>query len=202
MTVSSCVPLRTDTQRRRLLFASVGLLGALVAGCASPSRIEGPDAGPSFDRTGRFALLVDRRHAEQEAVQGGFAWRDTAAGQRLDLANPLGNTLARIDLQPGRAVLTRSNGAVEQAASPDALVEQVLGSPIPVAGLRYWLQGRLAPGPAQHVEKDAEGRLFRFAQQGWRVELSRYDELGPRLLRLRRTEAARDISLRLVVDGQ
>ena len=191
-----------DIHRRRLLFAGIGLIGALVAGCASPPRIDEAAAGPSFDRTGRFALLVERRKSEQEAVQGGFAWRDTSSVQRLDLANPLGNTLARIDLQPGRAVLTRSNGAVEQASSPDALVEQVLGSPIPVAGLRYWLQGRLAPGPSEHVEKDADGRLYRFAQQDWRVELTRYDNLGPRLLRLRRTEAARDISLRLVVDGQ
>lgn len=187
--------------RRRLLGSSLSLLAIVLAGCASPPRIDGDADEPSFDRTGRFALTVDHRGAEQEAVQGGFAWRDTQAGQRLDLANPLGSTLARIDLQPGQAVLTRSNGATEAAASPDALVEQVLGSPIPVAGLRYWLQGKLAPGGSDHVERDAQNRLHRFAQQGWRVELSRYDELGPRLLRLRRTEPARDISLRLVVDG-
>lgn len=189
-------------KRRRLMAGALTAATVLVAGCASPPRIEGAYDGPSFDRTGRFALSVDHRGGEQEAVQGGFAWRDTPEGQRLDLANPLGNTLARIDLQPGRAVLTRSNGAVETASDPDALVEQVLGSPIPVAGLRYWLRGRLAPGAAEHVEHDADERLHRFAQQGWRVELSRYDGQGPRLLRLRRTEPARDISLRLVVDGQ
>ena len=188
--------------RRRLMAGGLALATALVAGCVSPPRIQGAAQGPSFDRTGRFALAVEHRGGEQDAVQGGFAWRDTAGGQRLDLANPLGNTLARIDLQPGKAVLTRTNGTVEAAPDPDALVEQVLGSPIPVAGLRYWLQGQLAPGPAEHVEKDGNDRLLRFAQQDWRVELSRYDDQGPRLLRLRRTEPARDISLRLVVDGQ
>jgi len=186
--------------RRRLIAGGLAAAMAVLAGCASPPSIEGVAEGPSFDRGGRFALLVEHRDGKQDAVQGGFAWRDTAGGQRLDLANPLGNTLARIDVQPGRALLTRSDGTTEAAADPDALVEQVLGSPIPVGGLRDWLRGRLAPGPSEHVEKDADGRLSRFAQNGWRVELSRYDELGPRLLRLRRTEPARDISLRLVID--
>lgn len=186
--------------RRRLMAGGLAAAVAMLAGCASPPSIEGAADGPSFDRGGRFALLVEHRGGKQDAVQGGFAWRDTAAGQRLDLANPLGNTLARIDVQPGRALLTRSDGTTETAADPDALVEQVLGSPIPVGGLRDWLRGRLAPGPSEHVEKGADGRLSRFAQNGWRVELSRYDELGPRLLRLRRTEPARDISLRLVID--
>lgn len=189
------------SSRRRLVAAGLAAAVAAMAGCASPPRIDAVSDGPSFDRSGRFALLVEHRNGGQDAVQGGFAWRDARSGQRLDLANPLGNTLARIDVQPGRAILTRSDGSGETAADPDALVEQVLGSPIPVGGLRDWLRGRLAPGPAEHVEKDEQGRLFRLAQNGWRVELSRYDEKGPRLLRLRRTEPARDISLRLVVDG-
>src|SRR5690606_5224498 len=152
-----------------------------------------------FDRTGRFALQVEHRGGKQDAVQGGFAWRDTLNGQRLDLANPVGNTLARIDVKPGQALLTRTDGTTEAAANPDAVVEQVLGSPIPVGGLRDWLRGRLAQGPAEHVEKDSEGRLARFSQNDWRVELSRYDEQGPRMLRMRRTEPERDISLRLVI---
>jgi len=186
--------------RRHMMAGGLAVAMALIAGCAAPPRIEDAAQGPSFDRSGRFALLVERRNGGQDAVQGGFAWRDTAAGQRLDLANPLGNTLARIDVRPGQALLTRSDGTTETAADPDALVEQVLGSPIPVGGLRDWLRGRLAPGPSEYVEKDADGRLSRFAQNGWRVELSRYDDLGPRLLRLRRTDPGRDISLRLVID--
>src|SRR3546814_9254470 len=68
---------------------------------------------------------------------------DTGNALTLDLTNPLGNTLARVSVLPGLATLTRSNGEREQAAHPDALVEQVLGSPMPVAGLRDWLQGRV-----------------------------------------------------------
>jgi len=190
----------TARLRRRLVFAGLSL--AVIAGCASPPRIDAVAEGPSFDRTGRFALLVEHQRGERDAVQGGFAWRDTQGQQWLDLANPLGSTLARIEVRLGRAILTRSDGTTDTAPHADALVEQVLGSPIPVDGLRDWLRGRLAPGSAEQVRRGADDHLERFTQNGWQVELSRYDELGPRLLRLRRAEAGRDISLRLVIDGQ
>ena len=183
--------------RRRWLAASLAA-AALLSGCFTPARIQGD--GPAFDRSGRFALLVEHSNGKQDAVQGGFAWRDATSHQQLDLANPLGSTLARVDVRPGQAVLTRSDGSTDTAEGPDALIDQVLGSPIPVSGLQDWLQGRLASGNADHVEKDSDGHLSRFQQNDWRVELSRYDELGPRLLRLRRTEPGRDISLRLIVD--
>src|SRR5690606_3888119 len=97
--------------------------------------------------------------------------------------------------------LTRSNGEREQAEHPDALVELVLGSPMPVAGLRDWLRGRTGDAPVQGLEKNDSGQIAAFSQDGWRVQLSRYDNLGPRLLQLHRNDASRDISLRLVIDS-
>src|SRR5690606_34910553 len=138
--------------------------------------------GAAFDRTGRFALTVNHVGGKQEAVQGGFAWHDTGDSLTLDLANPLGSTLARVSVEPGRASMVRSNGEREFAPDPDALVDQVLGSPMPVGGLRYWLQGRTGPGPTASVQKDDQGRLTAFVQDGWQAQLSRYDALGPRLL--------------------
>jgi outer membrane lipoprotein LolB len=171
-----------------------------MAGCATPSKITSRDAGPSFDRAGRFALSVSYFSGKQDAVQGGFAWHDTGDQLLLDLTNPLGNTLARVKVEPGRATLTRSDGSTEQAEHPDALVELVLGSPIPVAGLRDWLRGQTGNASvAQLVQKN--GQLASFNQNGWRVQLSRYDALGPTLLQLNRNDANRTISVRLVVDG-
>src|SRR5690606_34620535 len=123
-----------------------------------------------------------------EAVQGGFAWRDTGAQLLLDLANPLGSTLARVSVEPGRATLTRSDGSTETAPDADALVLQVLGGEVPVAGLRYWLRGQAGPAPVQERANDAQGRLSSLRQDGWLVQLSRYDEQGPRQLRLLRSQ--------------
>jgi outer membrane lipoprotein LolB len=173
----------------------------VLAGCATPQRIGVDSTGSAFDRTGRFAINVVYFDGRRDAVQGGFAWHDAGANLQLDLSNPLGNTLARVQVEPGLATLIRNNGEREQAPHPDALVERVLGSPIPVGGLRSWLRGGTDRGAVSDLQKDADGRVAAFIQDGWRVQLSRYDALGPQLLQLNRNDSSRTVSVRLVVDG-
>jgi outer membrane lipoprotein LolB len=179
-----------------------GLMCVFLAACATPQRIGGAGVSEAFERTGRFALTVTHSGGGQDAVQGGFAWRDDGRELTLDLANPLGSTLARVQVVPGHALLTRSNGAQEQASGPDALVEQVLGSPMPVAGLRDWLRGRTGASSSSQLEKNDAGQITGFSQNGWHVALSRYDAQGPGLVQLSRNEAGRQIRVRLVVDSQ
>lgn len=175
------------------------MLAVLIAGCAAPGKIA-PDTDTAFQRTGRFAVTVKEFSGMQDAVQGGFAWRDTGSVLTLDLANPLGSTLARVTVQDGMALLRHANGAEEYAPDADSLVEKVLGSPVPVTGLRDWLHGRTGSSAVSGVEKDsATGQLNGFIQDGWRVRLSRYDALGPTLLQLNRNDAQRDISVRLAI---
>jgi outer membrane lipoprotein LolB len=177
-----------------------GLAALLLAACATPQKIGRDAPGVAFERAGRFAVSVNYFGGKHEAVQGGFAWRDTGKALTLDLANPLGNTLARVEVEPGLATLIRSNGQREQAAHPDALVEQVLGSPIPVAGLRDWLRGRTGDAGVSGLQKNEQGQVGAFSQDGWRVQLSRYDAQGPALLQMNRNDPDRNISVRLVID--
>ncbi|NYT35716.1 outer membrane lipoprotein LolB [Allopusillimonas soli] len=181
--------------------ALVAAAAALVlAACATPPKIGGKPGEGVFERTGRFAMNVGYANGQRDALQGGFAWRDAGTRLTLDLANPLGSTLARIEVTPGRATVTRSNGEQEQAATADGLVEKVLGSPLPVSGLRYWLRGQTGPQAVSALEKNEAGQPVSFTQDGWRVRLSRYDALGPGMLQLNRRDANRDISARLVVN--
>lgn len=188
-------------QRRQLLGMLVGGgLALALVGCAGPARIAGD--GTAFERTGRFAVNVTEAGGAQEAVQGGFAWRDTGRLLRLDLVNPLGTTLARIVVEPNRAVLEHADGRTEMAPNADALLAEVLGIALPVAELRDWLQGRTGVTPVTQMESDAQGRPTAFTQQGWQLRFSRYDALGPGLLRLDRRDGSRRISVRLAVDTQ
>lgn len=183
-------------------FALLMLLAGIVAGCAAPGKI-GPDTDTAFQRTGRFAITVKSLNGAQDAVQGGFAWQDTGSVLTLDLANPLGTTLARVTVRDGGAMLTHSNGAHEYAADADSLVEKVLGSPVPVSGLRDWLHGKTGNQSVHDVQHDsATDQLTGFIQQGWRVRLSRYDALGPTVLQMNRNDAQRDISVRLAISAQ
>ncbi len=193
--------------RQRIGFR-VGALAliALLSACATPPKPEqgglneAGKADSTLTRSGRFALSVTHSSSKVEAVQGGFSWKDDGRNLMLDLSNPLGNTLARVWVLPGQAVLERTDGSQEVASNPDALVEQVLGSPVPVAGLRDWLHGRTGGSDVQKQRLDEQQHLSSFEQAGWRVTLSRYDEQGPRLLQLNRHESSRSISVRLVVD--
>lgn len=171
---------------------------AVLAACATPSAIQGL-ATDAFQRSGRFAVSVDDVEGGSQAVQGGFAWYDSGQHLILDLANPLGSTLARVEVFPGRAVLTRSDGSTQEAATADALIAQVVGAAIPVSGLRSWLKGNISPALASGARQG--NSVTRFVQDGWSVALSRYDAQGPRLLHLTRKEGLRSISVRLVVDA-
>lgn len=187
--------------RRRVLGLLTGAAATLLlAACAGPSRIAGE--GAAFERTGRFAVNVTEPGAAPEAVQGGFAWRDTGRALRLDLTTPLGSTLARIVVEPVGAVLEYSDGSIETAADADALLAKVVNTPLPVANLRDWLQGRAGVGEVQHMERDEQGRPQSFVQGGWQLRLSRYDASGPGLLRLDRRDGHRQISVRLAIDTQ
>lgn len=180
-----------------------GFMCLLMTACATPQRIaDAGHAGQAFERAGRFALGVDYSDGRQNALQGGFAWRDDGHVLILDLANPLGSILARVRVVPGQATLTRPDGSQDLADSPDGLVEIALGSPIPVSGLRHWLQGRAGPMPVQALKKNEAGQLASFEQSGWRVVLSRYDAIGPRLIQLNRDDVNRSVRVRLVIDTQ
>jgi outer membrane lipoprotein LolB len=51
------------------------------------------------------------------------------------------------------------------------------------------------------VSRDDQRRITGFEQAGWRVELSRFDAMGPRLLILSRQDGSKKIVIRLVIDG-
>ena len=173
----------------------------LLAACATPQHIGGTQGGEVFERVGRFAVSAETPGEPLQAAQGGFAWQDAGRVLTVDLATPMGATLARVVVQPGHARLTPAEGDEIHAATADDLLEQVLGTPVPVAQLRHWLRGRLGPEPADDVQRDEESRPLRFRQHGWAVTLSRYDAQGPQLLRLQRSDAGRQLSVRLAVDA-
>ncbi|TAM91014.1 MAG: outer membrane lipoprotein LolB [Candidimonas sp.] len=184
---------------RRVIRAGAAGLLLLLGACAVPPRLVGHGAA-AFSRSGRFAVNVSDNSGEPRAVQGGFSWLDEGGNQRLDLANPLGSTLARVDITPAGAVLLRADGTREFAQNADALVAQVVGGPIPVEGLRTWLRGR-TDGRARDLKTGAGGKIESFLENGWSVRLTNYDALGPRLLVLRRADAGTRIVVRLVIDS-
>ena len=183
----------------------IGLILALLllglSGCATQAPTGNAMPEGSLQRIGRFAVKTEQANRAPEAIQGGFVWRDTVTQLTLDLTNPFGSVLARVTVNRNGAALERSNGETIQTTTPDSLVDQALGQSLPVQGLRAWLRVQQVPQPGMRVlERDAQGRIVSFEQDGWTARLSNFDALGPRLVSLVRAETGRTMSVRLVID--
>ena len=179
-----------------------GLVLLVLAGCTTQQSVPPVQTPEAFARAGRFAVRVEEPLTPAQAMQGGFTWRDTQGRLELDLTNPFGNILARIEVTGKSAVLTQSNGGKLEAATPEELVKIAVGEAIPVQDLRKWLLSQTVAEPAMtRVSRDEQRRVTSFEQAGWRVDLSRFDALGPKLLILSRQDGSKKIVIRLVIDG-
>jgi outer membrane lipoprotein LolB len=183
--------------------ALVALAIAVSGGCTTFAPIE---PAPQV-YTGRFSATIDRA-GQREAVSGRFTLAASPGRTTLDLASPLGNTLARVEAVANRATLTapQANGtlATWQGESADALAESVLGYRLPVSGLADWIAGRAAPGRAARLFPEA-GPAQRIEQDGWVIGIEeRFADSGtPRRLSIDRDAggpAAPALRLRLVLD--
>lgn len=163
-----------------------------------------PEQVTEHTRVGRFSVLSYDKLTERnrDSVQGGFVWQDSGGRLTVDLTSPVGSTMARVEVYPFYATLTDSAGQQVQAHDADSLMARVLdGRPMPVSGLRAWVRGALLPEePAYNIERDDHGRLARALQSGWQIQLSQYDDKGPRRLTLIRHRDDERITVRLTVD--
>ena len=174
-------------------FASAMLLTA----CATPS--------PSTaDRAYSGRFVVTTAFAEKrESVSGRFSLEVRGQQQILELASPLGTTVARIEIEPSGARATGPRMQEIRGADADALTEQLLGWTLPVSGLADWIEGRPVPQRPARIEREG-GHVALIEQDGWLIRLSEYSESAerPRRLVLERPAGAStpSVTLRLIVD--
>ena len=182
-----------STRALAVLLASVALLTA----CATP-----PRSAPDRAYSGRFAVTTAFEE-QRENVSGRFTLEIRGPQQIVELASPLGTTVARIEIEPGGARATGARMQEVRGADADALTEQLLGWPLPVSGLADWIEGRPVPQRSARVERDGEGTVL-IEQDGWVIRLSEYFEgaVRPRRLALERPAGANtpSVTLRLIVD--
>jgi len=174
----------------RLLAAAASIA---LSACATIS------APPDRVHSGRFTAttIPAPNGPAAQSVSGRFTVEVRGTRRIIDMATPLGTTIARIDILPGSATATGPQMQTATGPDPDALVEQLLGWRLPVAGLSDWIEGRPAPGrPARTHSED--GRLSLIEQDGWLIRIAEYGPAGaPRLLTLERPAALPDPGLRV-----
>lgn len=149
-------------------------------------------ADEPFEIAGRLSA----RHG-REGAAANFRWTHRLDRDELTLATPLGSTLARLNGTSERVRLELPDGRVADAPDWEALTGRVLGAPIPVRGLAWWIRGAPHPGSAHTMERNAASRASVLWQDGWEIVYD-YADGGSRPARLRLTYP--DTEIRLVVD--
>jgi outer membrane lipoprotein LolB len=133
---------------------TLALVLAVLAGCATPRRVEAPPGVQAW--SGRLALNVEGA----QPFSAGFELKGAPASGELTLFTPLGGTAGVLTWSPGTASL-RTGRDTRQFASLEALATEVTGAPLPIAALFDWLDGRATEVPGWQVDLSqvAQGRL-------------------------------------------
>jgi len=172
-------------------------LAAMLAACASAPPVAYVDARaePAFSAQGRLSA---RRGAEAVAVH--YYWRHSTAADVFDVATPLGQTVARMRRDAAGVRVERPSEAPVEYRDWTALMQAVLGAPIPVDGLAYWVQAVSDPRSAADIERDDAGRPLVLRQQGWEIVYA-YGDASSRPARLvMRYPGSDPVEVRIVVD--
>lgn len=192
------------------------LLSLLLSGCAAwPPPASTPPAPPSaaarayadtIELSGRLSLQY-QQDGRDESMHGSFTWSQSPRQTRLTLLSPLGQTIAIIDVQPGSATLLQSGQPPRSAQDADTLAATALGWPLPIAGLRHWLQGFAQDQQGQPWIAAPVSGAEVVTRDGWHIAYASWHDENPgrahpRRLDLRRqTTHAGLVALRIVIDS-
>ena len=161
----------------------------------------------SIDISGRLSVRY-QQNGRDAALHGSFTWTQIPGQTILTLLSPLGQTLAVIEVRPDGALLTQAGQAPRSAADVDTLTAEALGWPLPVSGLRHWLQGYsgnheqgpLAGSAATEAILAADGWRIRYP--AWQTGESPENDRHPKRIDLERsTVQAGEIAIRIVLDN-
>ncbi|PRC93772.1 lipoprotein insertase outer membrane protein LolB [Solimicrobium silvestre] len=155
-----------------------------------------------IEMSGRLSAQYEANNKPQ-AVHINFSWSQTPQQTLITLGSPTGQTLATILINAQGAQLTQADKAPRFASDANQLFIDMLGWPLPIAGLKDWLQGFITADHATPITEATsnnalvvDGWLLRYAS--WQTENN--VERPKRLDLSRQTEPAGLVSLRIVVD--
>jgi outer membrane biogenesis lipoprotein LolB len=190
---------------------SLALLPFVAACAVSPPT---PPAAPPQDPSrwrGRFSASYPQAQAEGGLgrASGRFSLERGADGSvLLELANPIGQLIARARAGRDGAELQDSRGEVHRATDDESLTQALFGWRIPVRALPDWLSarttGELSTGAADPARSGSPSS--RGGEAGrWTVRVVRAEAGRAQVLELAfpagEADPARRLSLRLVIDA-
>ena len=177
-----------------MLRCCVGLLVLLLGACAGDPLAPVLESTTGFELAGRMAV-----RSRDSAFSSALRWKQGSGADEIWLNTPLGQTQAHLQQDRRGAILTTAEQKQHRAASIESLTHTAFGWRFPLAGLRYWVLGQVAPGvPAQVLTRDERGRIVSLRQADWDIAFEYADPEAVRPARLELAGAGAQV--RLVID--
>ncbi len=165
----------------------------VLSGCAV--REQRPAGAWVEEREDWFGLYsswrVSGRLALSDGQQGGqlsFDWRAEGDQHDVHLRTVAGGRQWRLLFNDQGALLEGSEVGLVRGPDPDLLVAEVVGWPIPVRRLAFWLRG-LNSSLGEEVTYAADGTMTSIAGQDWVLEYQRYSQVADGPLMPQRMQA-------------
>lgn len=181
------------TARRPIRALTALLLTGVLSACATTPPIP-PSMHIILSTTERNQVVASLKYWQasgQAALSTpktsedfGFRWKQSPQHQELSIYDPLGRTVARIEVDPQGAHLQLANGDTRQANNLDALLALVLHVELPASELPDWMLGLRS---AAVTEQQNPAGLPAVLHSGpWQIHYLQYAPVGgltmPKLL--------------------
>lgn len=144
----------------------------------------------SWGFTGRLALI-----SEQDSWSASIAWRHVPGKEQIELAGPLGQGAARIELTNSMVTIDKGGGDIQSSENPEAFISQQLGMPVPLRSMGYWVLGLVMP------EQESQPMVDGFLQNGWYVDYRELQVVGLQTMPRKMTVMNDKVKLKLVIDN-
>ncbi|MEE4303076.1 MAG: lipoprotein insertase outer membrane protein LolB [Wenzhouxiangella sp.] len=128
----------------------------------------------------------------------GFTWRAEGDEHHIHLRTSAGGQQWRLRFSPDHAVLRGSEVGRLTGTSPDPLVEEAVGWPIPVHALSWWIRG-LVPPEGGDVHFADDGTLAGVTDPTWTLEYKHFNRVDGRLLPTRLEARSDRYTVRIVI---
>jgi outer membrane lipoprotein LolB len=192
--------------RRLTLF----VLAAALTGCATTAtQPTGTTtaAAPyrdTIELTGRLQVTY-QKDGQPGSTNGGFEWSQRPGQIDVAFLSPLKQTVATISVTPQGATLTEAGRTPRTASDIDTLSAQALGWPLPVSGLRDWLQGYATGADGKRfVASPANNSVF--TQDGWRLRFVSWQagkdgaQMPRNIVAERNASAGSELAIQIILD--
>jgi outer membrane biogenesis lipoprotein LolB len=117
-----------------------------------------------FNANGRFS-------AKRESAQasGQFRYEQNGSNRTLEIFAPTGTPVARIEADASGAKVTMASGEMRTAATLSELLQSFIDIRVTDAQFSAWMQA--IPLIETAPELDAQGRIERFRESAWMIEV-------------------------------